>query len=225
MGAPRNTWPFIALLATLLLVLWLLVFMDTISFAYEQLGLSPEQALLLLLASLAGSGIDLPVARVESKSQPAPTVVSVFGMQYVVPRAGGGSTLIAVNVGGALIPTGFSVWLVLRDTQPWWEYVAAIAVVAAIVHLVARPVAGVGIVVPSLVPPLVAAAAAYGLAGTHAAPIAYVAGTLGTLLGADLSNLRRIPETGASVGSIGGAGTFDAVFLSGVMAVLLAALL
>jgi len=53
---------------------------------------------------------------------------------------------------------------------------------------------------------------------------AYVAGVLGTLIGADLANLNVIPKLGAPVASIGGAGTFDSVFLSGIIAVLLVAL-
>ncbi|MGD0979199.1 MAG: DUF1614 domain-containing protein [Candidatus Bathyarchaeia archaeon] len=52
--------------------------------------------------------------------------------------------------------------------------------------------------------------------------IAYVSGVLGTLIGADLSNLNRIPKLGAPVASIGGAGTFDGIFLTGIIAVLLA---
>jgi uncharacterized membrane protein len=45
---------------------------------------------------------------------------------------------------------------------------------------------------------------------------------LGTLIGADLSNLGVIPQLGAPIASIGGAGTFDGVFLSGIIAALLA---
>jgi uncharacterized membrane protein len=51
--------------------------------------------------------------------------------------------------------------------------------------------------------------------------VAYVSGVLGTLIGADLSNLGVIPKLGAPIASIGGAGTFDGVFLSGIIAVLL----
>jgi uncharacterized membrane protein len=51
--------------------------------------------------------------------------------------------------------------------------------------------------------------------------VAYVSGTLGTLIGADLTNLHSIGKLGAPVASIGGAGTFDGVFLSGLIAVLL----
>jgi uncharacterized membrane protein len=51
--------------------------------------------------------------------------------------------------------------------------------------------------------------------------LAYVSGTLGTLIGADLTNLQDAGKFGAPVISIGGAGTFDGVFLSGIIAALL----
>ena len=55
-----------------------------------------------------------------------------------------------------------------------------------------------------------------------AAPVAYVTGTVGTLLGADVYNLRRIVRMDAAVASIGGAGTWDGIFLAGLLASLLA---
>jgi uncharacterized membrane protein len=58
----------------------------------------------------------------------------------------------------------------------------------------------------------------------RAAPLAYAGGSLGTLIGADLLNLPRIEELGAPVASIGGAGTFDGIFLAGIIAVLIASL-
>lgn len=83
---------------------------------------------------------------------------------------------------------------------------------------------GLGIAVPPLAPPLLAAAAALIIAPDTAAAVAYIAGSLGTLIGADLLNLRRLGELGAGVASIGGAGTFDGIFLSGIMAVVLVGL-
>jgi uncharacterized membrane protein len=80
----------------------------------------------------------------------------------------------------------------------------------------------VGIAVPTFIPPLVAAGVALLLNREKAAPLAFVSGTLGTLIGADLLNLGRIADLGAPVASIGGAGTFDGVFLTGIIAVLLA---
>jgi uncharacterized membrane protein len=58
----------------------------------------------------------------------------------------------------------------------------------------------------------------------RAAPLAYIGGSLGALVGADLLNLDRVHGLGAPVVSIGGAGTFDGVFLTGILAVLLASL-
>jgi uncharacterized membrane protein len=57
------------------------------------------------------------------------------------------------------------------------------------------------------------------------AGLAYAGGTLGTLLGADLTNLHKVRRLGAPLISIGGAGTFDGVFITGIVAVLLAGLL
>ena len=95
---------------------------------------------------------------------------------------------------------------------------------ALITRLVARPVKGVGIVTPAFLPPIVAAITAVLFAPGAPVVIAYVSGVLGTLIGADLLNLHRITQLGAPVASIGGAGTFDGVFLSGIIAVILATL-
>jgi uncharacterized membrane protein len=98
----------------------------------------------------------------------------------------------------------------------------ATGLVALVTHQVARPIPGVGIAVPLFIPPLVAAAAAMLLSSNLAPPIAYVAGTMGTLIGADLLNLGRLKELRAPMVSIGGAGTFDGIFLTGIIAALLA---
>src|SRR5205823_5575342 len=84
------------------------------------------------------------------------------------------------------------------------------------------PIRGVGISVPNFLPPLLAAGVALILSRRAAPPLAYIAGSLGTLIGADLLNLHKIQGLGAPVASIGGAGTFDGVFLTGILAVLLA---
>lgn len=123
-----------------------------------------------------------------------------------------GSTVVAINVGGALLPAGLSVYPVVHNGV-WWQVAAGVLVVAAIVYRVAQPVNGLGIGVPALLPPLLAAAVARPVtsAGTAAtAAVAYAAGSLGTLIGADLLHLRDVREVGASVACIGGAGTCDA---------------
>jgi uncharacterized membrane protein len=98
------------------------------------------------------------------------------------------------------------------------------------------PVPNEGIFLPFWVSPLSASICGLTLAGGYAgAPaLAYISGTVGTLLGADLLNLltpgllSELSPLGShnirpTVLSIGGAGVFDGIFLTGVMAVLLAA--
>ena len=101
----------------------------------------------------------------------------------------------------------------------------SVAIVAVLVHLVARPVPGLGIAVPALLPGLFAVVTAFMFHPAALAGLAFVAGTLGTLTGADLANLGKVRRLGPPVASIGGAGTFDGIFLVGIIAVLLAGLL
>jgi uncharacterized membrane protein len=149
-------------------------------------------------------------------------VVRVFGQRYVIPRwSPQRQTVLAVNVGGAVVPTLLSLYLLTQALSPL-RVVVATAAVTLLTYRLARPVAGVGIVVPMLLPPLSAALAALLLVPQQAPLAAYVAGTMGTLIGGDLLHVRKVRRLAAPVASIGGAGTFDGVFLTGIIAVLLA---
>ena len=92
-------------------------------------------------------------------------------------------------------------------------------------YKIARPVPGLGIALPPLIPPIAAAVIAVVIAYPHAPVVAYFSGTVGTLLGADILKLKKISQLGAPVASIGGAGTFDGIFLTGILSVMLSALL
>ncbi len=116
-----------------------------------------------------------------------------------------------------------STYLVIRY-QLWLKAALAIAAIAFIIHSMATPVHGIGIAVPVFVPVVATAILAFILSRDYAAPLAYIGGSMGTLIGADLLNLGRIGRIGAPVASIGGAGTFDGIFLTGILAVLLAGL-
>src|SRR5262249_52508176 len=115
-----------------------------------------------------------------------------------------------------------SLYLMLRSERRA-RMLIAVAAVAVVVHRIAVVVPGAGIAVPMLLPPLAATSVALLVAFREAPAVAYVAGSLGALIGADLWNLPRITELGAPVVAIGGAGTFDGVFLTGIIAGLLAA--
>jgi uncharacterized membrane protein len=122
-----------------------------------------------------------------------------------------------------VIPTLMSVYLLIKR-ELWVKGLIATAVVALVIHWMADPVPGLGIAVPVFMPALVTAAVALLLSRKDAPPLAYIAGGLGTLIGADLTNLDKVRGLGAPVASIGGAGTFDGIFLTGILAVLLASL-
>ena len=213
---------FFSILVVVFLVVLVLVQLDLLRIAYIRLGVSPGLALLLLAASLIGSYFNIPVAQIAGHRIVTGEVVDFFGMQYQVPvlmqRPG---TMIAVNIGGALIPTVMSLYLLARY-ELWGRGLIAVAIVAAVMHGLATPVPGLGIAVPVFVPVVVTTIVAVVLARERAAPLAYIAGSMGTLIGADLLNLGNIGSLGAPIASIGGAGTFDGIFLTGIAAVLLA---
>ena len=146
------------------------------------------------------------------------------------PHFYGGETVVAVNIGGAVIPVLLSIYLILSvwiagEGTFLYSIIAGIFAVTAVTHIFARPTPGIGIAVPLLLPPLCALLCgillSFGVSGMSPV-IAYVSGTLGTLLGADLLNLGKLRDIGADTLSIGGAGTFDGIFLTGIIAALLA---
>ena len=215
---------FFSILVGLFVVVLVLVQLGVLRYAYMRLGMSSGAALLLLLASLVGSYFNIPVAELPGERVMSGEVIDFFGMRYVVPVVENWpGTLIAVNVGGAVIPVLVSLYLLLRHAL-WIRGVVATAVVALVIHWFADPVRGVGIAVPVFLPALITAVLAVVLARERAAPLAYVAGSLGTLIGADLTNLDKISDLGAPVASIGGAGTFDGIFVTAILAVLLASI-
>lgn len=200
--------PLTVLLAIVLLGLLGLIELDVLEYTYSRLGIGHRQFAGLLLASLLGSVVNVRLATLAARDGAA-------GSTSDAP------IVIAVNVGGAVIPALLSLYLLYLH-RLFGVGALAVAVVAGVSHALARPVPGKGIAMPVFVPPVVAAVTALLLAPDAAPALAYAAGSLGTLLGADVANLYRIRELGAPVVSIGGAGTFDGIFLTGILAVLLA---
>jgi uncharacterized membrane protein len=215
---------FFSILVGLFVILLVLIQLGALRYAYMRLGMSSGAALLLLAASLVGSYFNIPVTQLGGERVISGEVIDYFGMRYVVPVvANWPGTVIAVNVGGALVPVLVSLYLLFRHSI-WIRALLATSVVALVIHWSADPVRGVGIAVPVFVPALITAILALVLARERAAPLAYVAGSLGTLIGADLTNLDKVSGLGAPVASIGGAGTFDGIFVTAVIAVLLASI-
>ena len=177
-------------LAALVMLPFLLV--GLIGEAFMRLGISPSLIFWLLILTLVGSLVNIPIYKFESRELVGEQVVSYFGMRFRVPRPEKAQgTILAVNVGGALIPAALSVYLI-SQIDFGVSLPILLAVVTVVVNRLARPVRGMGIGVPGLVPPLVAALGAYLLCAPELrAPCAYIASTMGILIGADLLNLGK----------------------------------
>ena len=216
---------FPLLLGLFLLLLALVVLMvelRILGYAYRKIGVPRRYMFVVLLVSLLGSHVNIPLFVAHVPRLIAPHDLTRLGRTYVAPPViEAGRTIVAINLGGALLPLMLSLYLFYRSRMRV-RMLVGVAIVAVIVHSLAEIVPGVGIAIPMFIPPVVAAAVGLVLAFREAPPLAYVAGSMGTLVGADLSNLHRLADIGAPVVSIGGAGTFDGVFLTGIIAGLIA---
>ncbi|MBS7656197.1 DUF1614 domain-containing protein [Candidatus Bathyarchaeota archaeon] len=192
------------------------------------------------MLSLFGSYINIPIKEATS-IEPIIAIkeITFFGVKWFIPEFSFNhrKTIIALNVGGALIPLFVSIYLLiftvlsieLNFIIAYVKILIGLIIVTLIIHMTATPIKGLGIATPAFLPPFITALISFLLhqlyIPTNPFIIAYVSGTLGTLIGADLMNLNKIPKLGASFVSIGGAGTFDGIYLTGLMAVFLTLLL
>lgn len=219
--------PFSPLVLTALIfllgLLLTLIQLGLISITLAKLGLSPGSAVTLLLISVSGSLVNLPLFKIDAEQPVDPVVLpSLLSLLRHNMPAFTGQTTIAMNVGGCMVPIIFSLFLLLNNPLPILDVLLAITLVSATSYFSSRPIPGIGIGMPFLVAPLIAAAAALLINTELSAPLAYIGGTLGVLIGADLLRLKDIRRMGTPVAAIGGAGTFDGIFITGIVAVILA---
>ena len=218
------TLPFLLILFFLFIFLIVMIEVGILGYAYQTIGINRRYVFLLLLLCFWGSYINIPIYQLPPETIRSAGEVIFFGIPYVIPTITQyPGTVVAVNVGGAVIPTILSIYLIFKN-QVFRASLIGVAMVTVVVHWLAHPVPGVGIAVPLLVPLVTATAVAILLYKKYAPALAYICGTLGTLIGADLLNLGKIQGLGAPIASIGGAGTFDGIFTTGILAVLLAGL-
>lgn len=236
--------PFSFLYLALLIFMYLMT-VSTFTLFFRDLlvrgvGLPPEAFSVVLFVSLFGSFVNIPVTSVESRG---PVVVErevrLFWVRWRIPEmvVGVRRTQVSINLGGAVVPMLISAYLLLvsiptKSPDVFASYLrvaTVLAIVALTTHRSARLVKGLGIATPAFGPPLMTVLAVFtvNLFSPLACPaqVAYIGGTLGTLIGADLLNLERLPELGAPMVSIGGAGTFDGIYITGLISVFLVLLL
>lgn len=231
----------ISMLYYALLLFFLITLLPYVALFFRELlvgalGLPPEAVGSFLFLSLIGSFFNIPFTEVRSR---APIYVlrevSFFGVTWRLPRVEMGvrKTIVTINVGGALAPILFSIYLLgwsipACSPDPFSTYLKAffvLVIVTLVVNRSSKLIRGLGIATPAFIPPVTVAFATLfvHVLSPLSCPtqIAYVGGTLGTLIGADLLNLHRISSLGAPIVSIGGAGTFDGVYTTGLVSVLL----
>ena len=204
----------LGLFLLLLPLLLILFFFNIVAFSFERLGIPPQGVFLLLFFILVGSLINIPITRRTRYSREVR-----FGWLRVPVRQ---ETGLAINLGGAIIPAALAIYLLFQ--VPLLPALIATALMIIICKFLTRPVPGRGLAIPMLIPPILSTLFAILLAGELAAPVAFISGVLGTLIGGDLLNLGKARRVGGGVLSIGGAGVFDGIFLVGVFSVLLTAI-
>ena len=183
---PHGRLLIAVLLAGALTVLLILAQTRVLRYAYTQLGVSSGAAFFLLFASLFGSYINIPIAALDQETMVTEREVTYFGMRYIVPvMVDSPGVILAVNVGGAVIPTLLSIYL-LSKNRLWGRGLIAIACVATICHAFASRSPASALLYRSscrlfFVPPFVAAITAAIVSWRNAAPLAYAGGSLGVL--------------------------------------------
>ncbi|MGA7595848.1 MAG: DUF1614 domain-containing protein [Gallionella sp.] len=211
---------FILLIAALALLVTAIQF-GLLTVAFEKLDLSSDSAYLLFITILGGSMINLPLFSLKSEPPnleeiPPPLRELYRGMPYT------GKTIVMANVGGCVVPVAFCLYLLAHHPLNIFYVALAVAAVTLLSFKTSRSVPGIGMGMPILLAPILAALVSVALDPANAAPMAFISGTMGVLIGADLMHLEDIRKLGTPSASIGGAGSFDGIFISGIVAVLLA---
>ncbi len=195
--------------------------------ALTKLGLGPLSALGVALGIFVGGAVNVPVARIEQAERVEYHPTRLLGLHRLLgrPVRRRAYTVIAVNVGGCLVPTALAGYqigrIALQAPSTLFALGAALVLNVGLCYSFATPVPQQGIAMQPLIPAGAAALSGLVLAPAWAPPVAFAAGVLGPLIGADLLHLGDIADLGAGMASIGGAGTFDGVVLSGLVATLL----
>jgi uncharacterized membrane protein len=227
---------FVILLLILAIpIIFIYLFLRLSETAFEQVGFDHWHASLAVFGSVLGSLFDIPLHAGPISSYPGwyVSLASAIGLDFA---AAFHPFYLTVNLGGCLIPLAVSLDLLRRGQASISKAILGIVVVAGITYYFAIPIANEGIVLPFWLSPSLAAICGLVLGrGYNKAPaLAYISGSMGTLLGADIFNLITpgvLPAL-SPIGyhavrplvlSVGGAGVFDGIFLTGVLAVLFAA--
>ncbi len=225
---PPLVLPFFILLIILPFVLLLFVFTSSSVFQLV-FGVGQTEAMLIFTFIVIGSLINIPIY--EKEGAEVVRKYYIFGFIYSVRSRQ--KIVVAVNLGGCVFPSILAL-KALADLLHYistLDWLAAFIITSLVIYQLARPIPGVGIAVPMIVPPFVASIVSFLVLAAANAPLlllpkfSFSVGVLAALFGADILHLKDIEKIGSGVVSIGGAGTFDGIFLTGIFAVIFSLLL
>jgi uncharacterized membrane protein len=222
----------IILIIGLVIILIPLLILGVISLAFTRLGLSWLEALALVLMMLVGSFINIPLYRIHREMVRAIPVDPEGNGILVLPHSAMPvwEIRISVNLGGCIIPVCIAAYLVFQTavvsgSSLMIPVVLCAGIVSALSYIATREITGVGIRVPVLIPALTALLAGIlfsGGTGLTAMVVALAGGIIGTLAGGNLAHLFHVRDLEVPDVSIGGYGTFGAVFLCCILPALIA---
>jgi len=138
--------------------------------------------------------------------------------------------IVGINMGGAIIPILISIYLILKKKIPLKKVGIGVIVVSIVTFFVTNPDPIKGIVSRFpywLLPAFFACLASIFLLKKNfikGAPLAYISGTFGILIGADFFHLPMLlsypPTSLGTKALIGGAVLFDLIFVTGILGVI-----
>lgn len=214
-----------AICLLLLFFLWPFILMDFMLTSLFKLGISPLVGLGIIFCILFGSLINIPLKRVKTASKVPVDFRHLYGLnpwfyRQVFEKK---ELIIAVNIGGCVVPSVLALYQLVRlfNTEIILMPIIAIIINVIICYRLSEIKSGVGIMLPAFIPGVIAAVCGLILAPETPAAVAFCAGVLGPLIGADLLRLKQLIALGSGSASIGGAGTFDGIVISGFIALLL----
>ena len=177
-----NALPLFSLFAFIVMLVQLpILFGELLATSLAKLHLSPEMALLLMMAIIIGGLVNIPVRRIAHERVVPMHPLAVFGLGGLWPEMARErpETIIAINFGGCVVPAGLALrqlfHLATTGSSTLFALFVAATIYVAACYFSAQPVQGVGIVLLGLLPAAVAALMALLFAPREAAPVAYIA--------------------------------------------------
>ncbi|MEM1626728.1 MAG: DUF1614 domain-containing protein [Sulfolobaceae archaeon] len=220
----RILLPIYILLGFLLAIISIDYFKNVFENAGYPHELSIILSVLLPFLSLLTSPINIIIKKIPRKDiLEQVDVIYFFGIPFYFPRIKivDDFTIIAINIGGAIVPLLVSFLLLSTFKEFNLLKILVIIILSTIFsNKTSKVIAGLGVIANPYLSPILNGTLSFILFQQQLSliPIStYIATVIGAIVGADLLNLKKIIETRPQLISIGGLGTFDGIYVSGLI--------